>query len=443
MSATCSRTRTTSCSPGRSPRSWRSGPAISASIPTRSIDALPMLLPRSGSPTPRRAPVSSRLSDPQLVGIALGRRHAAVDLRARRADDRPGSPDVGCLQHGPAGRARHRRDDRLRDARHGARGGPRGPARRAARRPSRADGTARAVFADTATMAATRLRPPQITRLSMALPGLAGRPPALGDHRARRRRAGKRPRRPRTTRVCPARTVDHDVRGRRGCTGEPARQAHLAPGGDRLRAGHVRPGPAAGRRRARVRRLRRHRDRRRGRARRPDLRAGRGVDAGHPDAGARRVWGDLHRDRRGRSAEPLWSRHAARPVARRTHPGRRDRRARRPRDHPSVRPVRRARPPPRPVPFQLHAVDDAAARADPPARGLDRARRPTVARDAEQRLRAILPSFVPVFAGAFERVQQLSISLESRAFGSTPGRRHTGGSGSVRATRCSCWPVLG
>jgi len=32
---------------------------------------------------------------------------------------------------------------------------------------------------------------------------------------------------------------------------------------------------------------------------------------------------------------------------------------------------------------------------------------------------SIVPSFVPVFAGAFERVQQLSISLESRAFGST------------------------
>jgi energy-coupling factor transport system permease protein len=31
---------------------------------------------------------------------------------------------------------------------------------------------------------------------------------------------------------------------------------------------------------------------------------------------------------------------------------------------------------------------------------------------------AVIPSFVPVFAGAFERVQQLSISLESRAFGS-------------------------
>jgi len=36
--------------------------------------------------------------------------------------------------------------------------------------------------------------------------------------------------------------------------------------------------------------------------------------------------------------------------------------------------------------------------------------------------RAVIPSFVPVFAGAFERVQQLSIGLESRAFGST-GRR--------------------
>jgi energy-coupling factor transport system permease protein len=32
---------------------------------------------------------------------------------------------------------------------------------------------------------------------------------------------------------------------------------------------------------------------------------------------------------------------------------------------------------------------------------------------------AVIPSFVPVFAGAFERVQQLSISLESRAFGSS------------------------
>lgn len=33
--------------------------------------------------------------------------------------------------------------------------------------------------------------------------------------------------------------------------------------------------------------------------------------------------------------------------------------------------------------------------------------------------RAVLPSFVPVFAGAFERVQQLAIGLESRGFGST------------------------
>jgi energy-coupling factor transport system permease protein len=32
---------------------------------------------------------------------------------------------------------------------------------------------------------------------------------------------------------------------------------------------------------------------------------------------------------------------------------------------------------------------------------------------------AVIPSFVPVFAGAFERVQQLSISLESRAVGSS------------------------
>lgn len=32
---------------------------------------------------------------------------------------------------------------------------------------------------------------------------------------------------------------------------------------------------------------------------------------------------------------------------------------------------------------------------------------------------AVIPAFVPVFAGAFERVQQLSISLESRAFGSS------------------------
>lgn len=32
---------------------------------------------------------------------------------------------------------------------------------------------------------------------------------------------------------------------------------------------------------------------------------------------------------------------------------------------------------------------------------------------------SIIPSFVPVFAGAIQRVQQLSISLESRAFGSS------------------------
>ena len=32
---------------------------------------------------------------------------------------------------------------------------------------------------------------------------------------------------------------------------------------------------------------------------------------------------------------------------------------------------------------------------------------------------SVIPAFVPVFAGAFERVQQLSISLESRAFGSS------------------------
>lgn len=32
---------------------------------------------------------------------------------------------------------------------------------------------------------------------------------------------------------------------------------------------------------------------------------------------------------------------------------------------------------------------------------------------------SVIPTFVPVFAGAFERVQQLSISLESRAFGSS------------------------
>ena len=42
-----------------------------------------------------------------------------------------------------------------------------------------ADGAPRSVFADRATMTSTGLRPPQIARLSMALPALAGRPPAL------------------------------------------------------------------------------------------------------------------------------------------------------------------------------------------------------------------------------------------------------------------------
>jgi energy-coupling factor transport system permease protein len=36
--------------------------------------------------------------------------------------------------------------------------------------------------------------------------------------------------------------------------------------------------------------------------------------------------------------------------------------------------------------------------------------------------RAVLPAFVPVFAGAFQRVQQLTISLESRAFGASGPR---------------------
>jgi energy-coupling factor transport system permease protein len=43
--------------------------------------------------------------------------------------------------------------------------------------------------------------------------------------------------------------------------------------------------------------------------------------------------------------------------------------------------------------------------------------------------RAVIPSFVPVFAGAFERVQRLAIGLESRAFGSSVRRtsyRHIG-----------------
>jgi len=46
---------------------------------------------------------------------------------------------------------------------------------------------------------------------------------------------------------------------------------------------------------------------------------------------------------------------------------------------------------------------------------------------------AILPSMVPVFVGAIERVQQLSISLESRAFGST------GQKTSFRQVRMGFW----
>jgi energy-coupling factor transport system ATP-binding protein len=42
-----------------------------------------------------------------------------------------------------------------------------------------ADGTPREVFTDTATMSATRLRPPQVTRLSMALPWRTDGPAAL------------------------------------------------------------------------------------------------------------------------------------------------------------------------------------------------------------------------------------------------------------------------
>lgn len=42
-----------------------------------------------------------------------------------------------------------------------------------------ADGTPREVFADRATMERTHLAPPQITQFSMALPGRAGRQPAL------------------------------------------------------------------------------------------------------------------------------------------------------------------------------------------------------------------------------------------------------------------------
>lgn len=49
---------------------------------------------------------------------------------------------------------------------------------------------------------------------------------------------------------------------------------------------------------------------------------------------------------------------------------------------------------------------------------------------------AILPSMVPVFVGAIERVQQLSISLESRAFGSS------GHKTSFRKVRMSFWDYL-
>lgn len=49
---------------------------------------------------------------------------------------------------------------------------------------------------------------------------------------------------------------------------------------------------------------------------------------------------------------------------------------------------------------------------------------------------AILPSMVPVFVGAIERVQQLSISLESRAFGSS------GQKTSFRKVRMSVWDYL-
>ena len=389
MSATCSRTRTTSCSPGRSQRSWRSGPR-NLGIDPDEVDRRVADVAATFGLTDRLAEHPYRLGYPirKLVGIAsvvamqpsilvldeptTGQDHRTSDaIRTVLQDVRDTGVTIVCVTHDMelvaalADRLVVLRDGRV-----------------------EADGTARAVFADTATMAATRLRPPQITR---------------SRWRCRAWRAIRRPWRSQNSSTpcgqattsrhgrpvdAPARTVDR-ARSRDvvAAPREPARQAHLAPGGDRVRAGHVRPGPAAGRRRARVRRLRRRRDR---------GAVARGVLIFVPvaasmlviaDAGARRVWGDLHRDRRGRSAEPLWSRHAARPVARRTHPGRRGRRARRPRDHPSVRPVRRARPPPRPVPFQLHAVDDAAARADPPARGLDRARRPTVARDAEQRLR--------------------------------------------------------
>lgn len=49
---------------------------------------------------------------------------------------------------------------------------------------------------------------------------------------------------------------------------------------------------------------------------------------------------------------------------------------------------------------------------------------------------AILPSMVPVFVGAIERVQQLSISLESRAFGSS------GHKTSYRKVRLTVWDFI-
>ncbi len=49
---------------------------------------------------------------------------------------------------------------------------------------------------------------------------------------------------------------------------------------------------------------------------------------------------------------------------------------------------------------------------------------------------AILPSMVPVFVGAIERVQQLSISLESRAFGST------GQKSSFRQVRMTVFDII-
>ncbi|HOM67961.1 MAG TPA: energy-coupling factor transporter transmembrane component T [Brevefilum fermentans] len=49
---------------------------------------------------------------------------------------------------------------------------------------------------------------------------------------------------------------------------------------------------------------------------------------------------------------------------------------------------------------------------------------------------ALLPSMVPVFVGAIERIQQLSISLESRAFGSS------GHKTSYRRVRITVWDIL-